>query len=325
MRAMRAAAFTGYSDLKLVQVAKPARADGRVLVRITAAGVTPLDHTILFGGFPNVKAPLILGNEGAGIVEDPGDSSFAAGSRVMFFGPYGLFEDGTYSEWIAARPEDLCLIPGDLDDATAGGAPIAYLTAQTALMQAGFAPGKTVLAPAIGGSVGNAVTQLAGAQGAKLAISTTTSTLKAEQAKSLGYENVIDLSIEPLADGIKRITDGQGVDIVIESVGGALTGQALSALALNGVLITLGYSAGRAATIDLTNLIWKRAQMSGFSLFAQPSKIIAEAWSKILPLFASQKVRPVLERTYPLEGAPEALRHLINDRPFGRVVLSTQA
>lgn len=322
MRAMRAEALTGYSDLKLVEVVKPIPTDGRVLVRITAAGVTPLDHTILSGGFPRAAAPLILGNEGAGIVEDPGDSSFAAGTRVMFFGPYGVLEDGTYSEWIAVRPEDLCLIPESLDDVTAGGAPIAYLTAQITLKQAGFEPGKTVLAPAIGGSVGNAVTQLARAQGAKCAISTTTSTLKAEQAKTLGYENVIDLSSESLADGVKRFTGGKGVDIVIESVGGSLTGQALSALALNGELITLGYSAGRNATIDLTNLIWKHARMSGFSLFAQPPAIVAEAWSKILPLFASQKVKPVLERAYPLEEAAEALRHLIEDRPFGRVVLT---
>ena len=321
MRAMRAEAFTGYSDLKLVQIAKPVRADGRVLVRITAAGVTPLDHTILFGGLPRVKAPLILGNEGAGIVEDPGDSSFPVGARVMFFGPYGVSEDGTYSEWIAARPEDLCLIPESLDDATAAGAPIAYLTAQITLMQAGFEPGKTVLAPAIGGSVGNAVTQLARAQGAKYAISSTTSTLKAEQARTLGYENVIDLSRESLTDGVKRITGGQGVDIVIESVGGSVTGQALSSLALNGVLTTLGYSAGRTATIDLTDLIWKRARMSGFSLFAQPPAVLAAAWNTIVPLFTSQRVKPVLERAYPLEEAAEAIRHLIEDRPFGRVVL----
>jgi len=87
MRAMRAEAFTDYSDLKLVQVEKPTRTDGRVLVRITAAGVTPLDHTILFGGFPRTKAPLILGNEGAGIVEDPGDSSFPVGARVISLVP----------------------------------------------------------------------------------------------------------------------------------------------------------------------------------------------------------------------------------------------
>ena len=112
MRAMRAESFTGYGGLKLAEVPKPSEDDGRVLVRITAAGVTPLDHTILSGGYARATAPLILGNEGAGVVEDPGDSSFLVGARVMFTGPYGLFEDGTYSEWIAARVEDLCLIPG---------------------------------------------------------------------------------------------------------------------------------------------------------------------------------------------------------------------
>jgi len=101
-----------------------------------------------------------------------------------------------------------------------------------------------------------------------------------------------------------------------------LTGQALSALALNGVLITLGYSAGRAATIDLTDLIWKRARMSGFSLFAQTPAVIATAWNTIVPQFASRSVKPVLERAYPLEEAAKALRHLIEDRPFGRVVLT---
>ena len=127
MRAMRAEAFTGYNDLKLVQVPKPTPTDGRVLVRITAAGVTPLDHTILSGDMPWLKPPLILGNEGAGIVEDPGNSTFAVGARVMFFGPYGFSEDGTYSEWIAVKPEHLCLVPENVDDAIAGGVPVAYL------------------------------------------------------------------------------------------------------------------------------------------------------------------------------------------------------
>src|SRR5437868_15463873 len=93
MRAMRAESFTGYGGLKLVEVPKPRRADGRVLVRITAAGVTPLDHTILSGGYPRATAPLTLGNEGAGVVEDPGDSVFSEGARVMFTGAYGVAED----------------------------------------------------------------------------------------------------------------------------------------------------------------------------------------------------------------------------------------
>jgi NADPH2:quinone reductase len=79
----------------------------------------------------------------------------------MFAGPYGVAEDGTYSEWITVRDEDLCIIPDTIDEATAGGMPVAYLTAEITLTQAGLEPGKTVLAPAIGGAVGNAVTQLA--------------------------------------------------------------------------------------------------------------------------------------------------------------------
>jgi len=174
MRAMRAETFSGYEALKLVEVAKPTISDGRVLVRITVAGVTPLDFTILSGKYSRAQAPLILGNEGTGVVADGGGTEFPVGSRVMFTGPYGVAEDGTYSEWVAVRKQDLCPIPDDVDDVSAAGVPVAYLTAHMALTLAGFCAGKTVLAPAIGGSVGNAVTQVARALGAKHAISSTT-------------------------------------------------------------------------------------------------------------------------------------------------------
>src|ERR1700722_6659509 len=214
MRAMRAETFSGYGGLKLVELPKPVAADGRVLVRITAAGVTPLDYTILSGQFHGSKAPLVLGNEGAGVVEEGG--ALPVGSRVMFFGPYGAFENGTYSEWVSVRKQDLCLIPDNVDDVTAAGIAVAYLTAQVALSRAGFQAGKTVFAPAIGGSVGNAVTQLSRAGGAKHAISSTTNHAKAEQAKSLGFSEVIDASSEKLGVGVRRITSGYGADIVID-------------------------------------------------------------------------------------------------------------
>src|ERR1700739_2015503 len=150
MRAMRAEQFSGYEALKLVDLPKPAVTDGRILVRITAAGVTPLDHTILSGNFHIPEVPLVPGNEGAGVVEQGGGAEVPAGSRVMFWGTYGAFEDGTYREWIAVRKEDLCLIPDGVDDVSAAGMPVAYLTAQVALTVAGFRAGKTVLAPAIG-------------------------------------------------------------------------------------------------------------------------------------------------------------------------------
>jgi NADPH:quinone reductase len=322
MRAMSADQFSGYQDLKMMDIPKPVVTDGRVLVRVTAAGVAPLDHTILSGAFPNAKAPLILGGEGAGVVEDPGGSDFPIGSRVMFAGTYGLTENGTYSEWIAVRVENLCAIPANIDDPTAAGLPVAYLTAQMALTLAGFQPGKTVLAPAIGGSVGNAVTQLARAQGASHAISTTTNPAKAKQARALGYTEVVDLSVESLGDGVRRITNGYGSDIVIESVGGNITSAALGTLAMLGTLTTLGYSAGRKTTIDVTDLIWKRATMKSFSLHAQPQPAWNAAWSIILPLLESGAVKPIVAKIFPLREAPEAIRYLVEDRPFGRVVLT---
>jgi NADPH2:quinone reductase len=322
MRAMRAGKFDGYEALKLVDLPKPTISDGKVLLRVTAAGVTPLDHTILSGHFPLANAPLVLGNEGAGLVEAGGGTDFPTGARVMFTGPYGVFEDGAYGEWIAVRKEHLCLIPESVNDVSAAGIPVAYLTAQIALTLAGFQAGKTVLAPAIGGSVGNAVTQLARAQGAKHAISSTTNHAKAEQAKALGFNEVIDTSVEKLVDGVHRITDGYGADIVIDGIGGEVFSEALATLAPGGSLTTLGYSAGRKTTIDVTNLIWKRASIKSFALFAQPPAAWADAWKIIVALLKSGALKPIVAKTLPLAEAADALRYLVEGRPFGRVVLT---
>src|SRR6202048_4548502 len=322
MRAIVAEQFGGYRDLKLAEIPKPAVSGGRVLVRMTAAGVTPLDHTILSGGHPRAKAPLVLGNEGAGVIEDAGDTGLAQGSHVMFAGPYGVGENGAWQEWLLVRPEHLALVPDAIDDVVAASLPVAYLTAQVTLTRAAFKPGKTVVAPGIGGSVGNATYQLARAQGAGKVISTAGSAVKAAKARELGFEDVVDLTAEGLAEGARRITAGKGVDIVIESIGGTVTSEALSSLGLGGVLITLGYSAGRKTTIDVTDLIWKRARMAGFSLFAQMPTAIAAAWQNVIPLMVSGSVKPIVERVYPFGEAGEALRHLIEDRPFGKVVLA---
>src|SRR6202158_1199229 len=315
MRAIRAEKFSGYEGLKLVDLPKPAVSDGKVLLRVTAAGVTPLDHTILSGQYPRAKAPLVLGNEGAGAVEEGGGTDFPIGSRVMFTGAYGVSEDGAYSEWIAVRKENLCLIPEGVDDVSAAGIPVAYLTAQISLTLAGFQAGKTVLAPAIGGSVGNAVTQLARALGAKHAISSTTNHAKAEQAKALGFNEVIDTSLEKLGDGVRRITDGYGADIVIDGIGGEVLTEALGALAVGGRLTTLGYAADRKATIDVTNLIWKQASIKSFILFAQPH---GDAWNAIVPPLQSGAIKPIVAKIFPLAEAANALRYLVEGRPFGR-------
>src|SRR6266436_1768089 len=322
MRAMRAEGFDGYQDLKLTDIPSPSLSERRVLVRMSAAGVTPLDHTILSGQFPMAKAPLVLGNEGAGIIEGGGTPEYPRGSRVMFTGPYGVFENGTLSQVVAVQKEHLCLVPDNVDDTAAAGLPVAYLTAFLVLKAAGFQAGKTVLAPAIGGSVGNAVTQLARALGAKHAISTTTSHVKAEQAKALGFNEVIDTSLEKLGDGVRRITGGYGADIVIDGIGGEVLSEALGVLASGGSLTTLGYSASRKTTIDVTNLIVPQASIRGFNRSAQPQAAVSAAWKVIVSLLKSGAIKPIVAKTFPLAEAVDALRYLVEGRPFGRVVLT---
>ena len=141
MRAIEAETLSDYAGLRQIETPKPQRTKDKALVHITAAGVTPFDHTILSGRHPRAKAPLVLGNEGAGVIEDAGDSSLPAGSRVMFTGPYGVGENGAWQDWLLVRPEHLALVPDAIDDVVAASLPVAYLTAQVTLTLADFKPG----------------------------------------------------------------------------------------------------------------------------------------------------------------------------------------
>jgi|SRR6267143_2520697 len=112
------------------------------------------------------------------------------------------------------------------------------------------------------------------------------------------------------------------VDIVIDGVGGEVFSEAPATLAPGGSLTTLGYSAGRKTTIDVTDLIWKQASIRGFILFAQPQAAWADAWNVIVPLLRSGAIKPIVAKTFPLAEAADALRYLVEGRPFGRVILT---
>lgn len=323
MKAIRFDQYGDYNQLYLADLPEPQPVEGEVLVKITAAAVNPLDNTVRLGYFSVAKKPpLVLGNEAAGVVVEPGSSQLAAGTRVMVAGTYGVLQDGTWREYVLAKPEELVPTPGAISDVEAAGVPIAYLTAQLALKAGGFAEGQTLLVSAVGSSVGNAAIQLARAQGAARVITTAGSTEKAEKARGMGYADVIDLSHEPLSDGVARLTAGSGVDLAIDGVGGPMPGQALASLKAGGTLVTLGYSAGTQASINLLDLISKLTRVVGFNLFAQTPQAIGEAYAVILRLLAEGALKPLVARTFPLAQAAEAQRFLIEGRPFGKVVLT---
>jgi NADPH:quinone reductase len=121
---------------------------------------------------------------------------------------------------------------------------------------------------------------------------------------------------------VRRITDGYGADIVIDGIGGEVLSGALGALALEGSLTTLGYSASRKTTIDVTDLIVPQASIQSLNMFLQPKAAVTDAWKVIVSLLKSGAIRPIVARTVPLTEAADALRYLVEGRPFGRVVLT---
>jgi NADPH:quinone reductase-like Zn-dependent oxidoreductase len=121
---------------------------------------------------------------------------------------------------------------------------------------------------------------------------------------------------------VARITDGKGVDVVLDGVGGALTGEALGALAVDGSLVSIGYSAGMTGTINVTDLIWRNAHIHGFRFALFTDEQVAAANARLLDLVARKEISPITDSVFPLAEAADAQRHLIEGGPFGRVLLA---
>jgi NADPH2:quinone reductase len=191
-----------------------------------------------------------------------------------------------------------------------------------ALREAGFQVGKTVLATGIGGSVGNAAYQLARALGASKVLGTVGSADKARLSREAGFDNVIDLSAESMFDGVMRLTDGEGVDIVIDAVGGQVIAGTVKCVKRYGVIITLGFAGGRTSAITLADLILRRARIQGFGVYTSTPEEWRGAWGTFSRLADEGKINPLFDRSFPFEQAPEAVRYIIEGRPFGAVALS---
>lgn len=328
MRAIQYDQFGSYDVLRAVDVPVPVPAEDQALVRLTFAGVNPLDDTVRSGKLPAAAVkplPIRPGGFGVGVLTEPGASGLPAGTRVILSGGrYGVGADGTWAEYIAVDPRHVLPIPDGVDDTAAAAltAATGHLTAYLALTElAGFRPGQSVLAPGVGGGVGQGGVDVARVLGASAAITTATSTAKAERGRALGLE-VIDLSTESLRDGVHRLTGGRGVDVVLDGVGGAVTGAALGALAVDGTLVSIGYSASTRAEIDVTDLIWKNSHIHGFRFALFTPEQINAANTRLLDLLARKEITPLVDRVFPLEQAAQAQRHLAEGSPFGRVLLA---
>jgi NADPH:quinone reductase len=329
MKAVQYQAYGDYDQNRVVDLPKPQAAAGEVLVDMKAFGINPLDNTFRSGHFYAAtpeNLPRIGGQTGVGIVAESKSANFAVGERVFVTGRgFGLVADGTWREYVAASAAGLAKVPDHVDDAHAAAflTGAGYLTAYLVLTEfTQFKEGQSILAPGIGGAVGMEAVQLAKVFGASKAISTASTTAKAEQAKAAGYEHVIDLSRESMKDGVMRITDGKGVDVVVDGVSGKLTKDSVGSLAQGGLLAVVGYAGGREAEVDVTDIIWKAATIRGFTMRLFTPEKLGAAQAKLREYLAEKKLQPTVAKTFPLDRAPDAVRYLIEGRPFGRVVMT---
>jgi NADPH2:quinone reductase len=324
---MRAVVISKPGDpdvLQIRDVPTPTPARGEVRVRVRATAVNRADLLQRMGRYkvPEDAPADIPGIEVAGDVDAVGEGvrEFAVGDRV-----FGLVSGGGYAEAVVAHARTFASLPASLSFVEGAAVPEAFITAWDAMIaQASLASGETVLVHAAGSGVGTAAVQIALAVGAR-PIGTSRSPDKLVRARALGLDGTIVVRDAAFADEVLAQTGSRGADVVLELVGGAYLAEDLACLAPQGRIVVVGLLQGARTEIDLGALMQKRARVYGTMLRTRPleEKILATRALErhLVPLFASGKLRPVIDRVLSLAEAPLAHRIIERGESFGKIVL----
>jgi len=316
----------GPEVLEIQEVPAPRPGAHEVLVRVIASALNRADLAQREGRYPAPPGSPenILGLEFAGEVAElgRGASRWRSGQRV-----FGITGGGGQAEYLVSHESMLAEIPANLSWAEAASVPEAFITAHDALWkQAELVAGESVLIHAVGSGVGLAAAQLAHARGAR-AYGTSGTAAKLERARKYGLRDAFCMSgdFAALLVKIGEWTDGKGVNVVMDLVGGPYLSANIEALAVKGRLLLVGTVAGRKAELDIGKALQKRLKIIGTALRSRPleEKIAAtEAFAaEVVPLFANGTLRSVIDREFPLQQVQEAHRRVESNENFGKVVL----
>ncbi|MBS4099586.1 MAG: zinc-dependent alcohol dehydrogenase family protein [Sulfuricella sp.] len=300
-----------------------------VRVRLQAVGVNPVDTKLRKGGtyFPE-RLPVILGCDGAGVVDGVGSAvtRVRPGDAVFFMNGGIGGEPGNYSEFTTVHEEYVAAKPAQLDMVHAAALPLVLITAWEALFErAGLQAGQTVLIHAAAGGVGHVAVQLARNAGARVAV-TVSGAEKADLARRLGAEKIIDYRREDFAQAALEWTGGAGVDVVFDTVGGATFCASFAAAKVYGKIVTLLQSECSAADLKLART---RNQSIHYELMLTPMLLgmhaARVAQRKMLEAAAQMveagRLEVVVGCTFPLEQAAEAHRLVEAGHLAGKIVL----
>jgi NADPH2:quinone reductase len=309
----------GPTSVRVAEVDPPERGEGEVLIDVAAAGVNFPDLLLTKGMYQyKPDPPFTLGSECAGTVREAGpDSRFAPGDRVVAFTMSGVFGE------IVSVPEQTVLpLPDEVGFAAGACLPMNYLTAHfTLVARGGLKAGETVLVHGAAGGVGTAVVQLAAALGATV-IGVTSTEAKAEIAKRAGAAHAV--GVEGFKDAVKEITDGAGVDMVVDPVGGDRFTDSLRSLAPLGRVMVVGFTAGDIPTVKVNRLLLNNVDVRGVGWGAYALgrvDFLRAEWDALLPHLRSGALDPLISDRFPLEKAGEALSRIDDRVVTGKVVL----
>ncbi|NOZ23547.1 MAG: zinc-binding dehydrogenase [Planctomycetes bacterium] len=340
---MKAAVIHENGDLDCVRVEDipdPTPEQGEVVLKVRAAALNHLDIWVRKGR-PGVtlQMPHVLGSDASGVVEElgPGVGNVAVGDEVVLkpglscgecthclrgehsqcfsYGIIGMSRPGTFAEKVAVPAENLHPKPAHLNFEEASFT-LSYLTAWRMLMtRAGLVVGETVLIHGIGGGVALAALQLAKLAGAEV-IATSSSDEKLKRATELGADYTINYTkTSDVAARAREITSGRGVDIAFDTVGAATWPIDIEAVGRGGRIVLCGVTSGATAETNLQAVYWNHLTILGSTMGSHGE------FHQLMQTVNTTKFRPIIDSTYPLDQAKEAMARMEAGEQFGKIIL----
>jgi len=326
MKAVLCKAFGPAENLVVEDLDSPQIKKGEVLLDVHAAGVNFPDTLIIEGKYQfKPPFPFSPGGEAAGVVAAVGEkiSHLNVGDRVM-----ALTGWGSFAEQVAVSGQNVLPIPAEMDFTTAAAFSMTYGTSMHALKQrANLQPGETLLVLGASGGVGLAAVEIGKAIGARVIAAASTNE-KLEIARKAGADELINYSEASLRERLKELTDGQGVDVIYDPVGGKLFEEAFRSIAWNGRMLVVGFAAGGEIPALPANLpLLKGAALIGvfWGAFAQRQpQDNAANFKQLFAWYAEGKLKPLVSQTFALEQAAEAIDTLGKRKAVGKLVVKVR-
>lgn len=322
MRALLLPTAGGFDSLEVGEAPRPRPGAGQVLIAVHAVGLNPVEYKVARGGgVPTWHWPHILGQDCAGVIAELGEgvSEFRVGDRVACHGDLG--RQGSFAEYVADDAEVIARVPEGVDDISAAALPCAGMTAYQAIVhRLHVEPGQTVLVTAGAGGVGGYAIQLARIAGAR--VLATASAGNAERLRALGAEP-IDYRSTDVVREVRRLTDGRGVDGILDTVGGDSATANLQLLVHGGGIVTIDGRPDITTVPELTIAPSVHEVALGAAYQwgdAAAHRRLSTDLAALLELVAAGRLDPMVTRTVTLDEIPAALHDLEGRHVAGKIV-----